>query len=906
MFKKKQRFSIRKFKVGVFSVLVGSLFVLDPSSTVAAEEHSPIDVQVVEERVQPGSGEIASETELPQAEPVEVSPTPAQSAELASETKVTPETAATVVKEDSAPSISEEPAAEEKVTTEAKPVAQAPETAETTTNKETPQVEAQATTKEVETPAEKVESKPATTTGSQFRSAFRAFRNADTSSGGLQTEKVANLDDIDYGVYGFSPTVNKNSIVEGYNGFVHRPGKNFKDRFPVSVNDAIMNKDPKTITDKPYVIIKNVGEYQGKTLDMKVEYVDWKKSVNANGDPVWGTYANAQLIIQRIVTGNGLSASLEGLDYLTVRETYIDSATGETVTVKANKALLDLDRDEMFAISNNSNATIQKMSDEITTADSGLPIGTVVKNSTRNAPKYLRDKETKQPIFDTDHRINVKYESSEDKPFEYSFVAPAFRNSTNGLGRNGIANAPAKRTQPDDSQRLEKFYGSRFSTRPLRKVTQFNGAGYRNRYVWGTIINEDVEPDTPLQYVADDDQGHTADLKEDGQVVKDENNKNVKQDAVEEVHIEKGTEEVSFRNETSTAFKINGEPLTQLVFTQKLDDRLTFKNGSLVVTLGEDDNGNPRIVTGQGTTKYDRATNTVTWTANSALLRNEESQGQSLTVDFKATSKVTGDGVIINPGATFDIDKYSVESNKTKITYGNYVPPVTDELQEEVDKEKEVTESTNYTNADPELKQAYDDALTKGTEVLEDPNATQADVDAAKEALEAARNALNGDSKQTPEAVDKSELEVEAAKEDEVTASDAYTKATEEAKKAYDDALAAAKEVLADPAATAEQVAAAKEALAKAAEDLANNPSKDPVAEAKEDAKKAIEEALAEKEAAIDASDATDEEKAAAKEAAKAEADKAKEAVDAAETADAVTEAKDSGVKSVEDVEVPS
>ncbi|MBF8971047.1 YSIRK-type signal peptide-containing protein, partial [Streptococcus sp. NLN76] len=819
MFNKKQRFSIRKFKVGVFSVLVGSLFVLDPSSTVAAEEHSPIDVQVVEERVQPGSGEIAPETELPQAEPVEVSPTPAQSAELASETKVTPETAATVVKEDSAPSISEEPAAEEKVTTEGKPVAQAPETAETTTNKETPQVEAQATTKEVETPAEKVESKPATTTSSSFRSGFRSagFRNAETTSSGVTVEKVANLDDVEYGVYGFSPTINKNSVVEAYNGANFRPSRRFQGKFPINVNSAILHRDPKTIENKPYVIIKNVGEYQGRQLDMKLEYADWKRMLVQNtGNQVYGQ-ANSILDIGRIITGTGLQMHMQGMDYITMRETYLDSATGETVSVKANKTLLDIDRQELFAISNNSNASIQKTSDEITVQPTTSAVGNVIYNNTTGAPRNYRDKDTKETIFDTDHRINVSYDATADKPFEYSFLA-----RKNEIRSKDIYENANNRNQnlAKVQENLDKYYASNNSTKNPRKVNRYYyEKPQTNRYIWGKIINEDVEPDIPVQYVSDADEGHTTTTLEDGE--------RIDNDPVELVTIAKPNEEVSFRNQTSTTFKVSGEPLTQLVFTQKLDDKLTYKNGSLKVYLGEDDNGNPKDVTSQGRTNYDAATRTLTWTANNALLTKEESQGEPLTVDFKATANAPGNGQIINPAATFKIDKDELQTNRTKIIYGNFVPPTTDALEEEVAKQEEVLPSTNYENADQDKKDAYDQALAKGEEVLNNANATQADVDAAKEALEAARNALNGDSK--PEAVDKSALEAEVANEDEVTASDDYTKAAEEAKKAYDDALAAAKEVLADPAATAEQVAAAKEALSNAAENLAKNPAPEAV-----------------------------------------------------------------------------
>ncbi|HFI0646298.1 TPA: Rib/alpha-like domain-containing protein, partial [Streptococcus suis] len=56
----------------------------------------------------------------------------------------------------------------------------------------------------------------------------------------------------------------------------------------------------------------------------------------------------------------------------------------------------------------------------------------------------------------------------------------------------------------------------------------------------------------------------------------------------------------------------------------------------------------------------------------------------------------------------------------------------------------QVKASGKYTGADETLKRAYDDALTKANEVLNNPSATQSEVDLALEKLIQAKHALNG------------------------------------------------------------------------------------------------------------------------------------------------------------------
>ena len=141
-----------------------------------------------------------------------------------------------------------------------------------------------------------------------------------------------------------------------------------------------------------------------------------------------------------------------------------------------------------------------------------------------------------------------------------------------------------------------------------------------------------------------------------------------------------------------------------------------------------------------------------------------------------------------------------------------------EQLQKAADKDPSIKDSDEYKNADPDKKKAYDDALKAAQDVLNDPDATQEEVNAAKDALEKAAKELNG------EATDKSKLEAEANKENATKDSNKYKYADAAKKKAYDDALAKAKEVLNNSKASQAEVDAALDALQKA--ELALNGTK--------------------------------------------------------------------------------
>lgn len=108
-----------------------------------------------------------------------------------------------------------------------------------------------------------------------------------------------------------------------------------------------------------------------------------------------------------------------------------------------------------------------------------------------------------------------------------------------------------------------------------------------------------------------------------------------------------------------------------------------------------------------------------------------------------------------------------------------------------------------YYNSDSELQSAFKEAVAKGKILLEQRDASDENYQLAREAIEAAMKALNG------QLTDKTALQTSVSQSGEVHKSVAYLNASEAAKKAYDDALANAEAVLADKNATQADVDAA-------------------------------------------------------------------------------------------------
>ena len=197
-----------------------------------------------------------------------------------------------------------------------------------------------------------------------------------------------------------------------------------------------------------------------------------------------------------------------------------------------------------------------------------------------------------------------------------------------------------------------------------------------------------------------------------------------------------------------------------------------------------------------------------------------------------------------------------------------------------------------YYNAEEAKKAAYDKAVADAAPVLAKENATQAEVDAAKKAVDDAKAALNGQPTNKEALTNAANADATATK-----AKPAYYNAEEAKKAAYDKAVADAAPVLAKENATQAEVDAAKKAVDDAKAKLDGQPTN------KEAAKAAVDAALAEKEKAIEANDKlSDAEKAAAKAEAKKAADEAKKVIEAATDQTGVNAKAAEGTKAVEAV----
>ena len=170
-------------------------------------------------------------------------------------------------------------------------------------------------------------------------------------------------------------------------------------------------------------------------------------------------------------------------------------------------------------------------------------------------------------------------------------------------------------------------------------------------------------------------------------------------------------------------------------------------------------------------------------------------------------------------------DATQAEVNKAKQDLANAAaaldgqPTDKDALKAEIAKDPTVKADDKYKNATDEKKQAYDDALAEAKRIDAKTDATQAEVNKAKQDLANAAAALDG------QPTDKDALKAEIAKDPTVKADDKYKNATENSKKAYDDALAEAKRIDAKTEATQAEVNKAKEDLANAAAALDGQPT---------------------------------------------------------------------------------
>ena len=208
-----------------------------------------------------------------------------------------------------------------------------------------------------------------------------------------------------------------------------------------------------------------------------------------------------------------------------------------------------------------------------------------------------------------------------------------------------------------------------------------------------------------------------------------------------------------------------------------------------------------------------------------------------------------------------------------------------DALKAEIAKDPTVKADDKYKNATENSKKAYDDALAEAKRIDAKTDATQAEVNKAKEDLANAAAALDG------QPTNKDDLQSEVDKENSVKDSDTYKNATDESKKKYDDALQKAKDVLADSNASQADVDKAKKDLEDAKNALDGQPTdkdalkaeiaKDPTTKADDKYKNATDEKKEAYDKALEEAKKVDEKEGASQ----AEVDKAKKDLEDAKNA---------------------
>ena len=154
------------------------------------------------------------------------------------------------------------------------------------------------------------------------------------------------------------------------------------------------------------------------------------------------------------------------------------------------------------------------------------------------------------------------------------------------------------------------------------------------------------------------------------------------------------------------------------------------------------------------------------------------------------------------------LNKYGSKDAYKKLEDAAKHPAVVDKdgLKSAVSEADTVKGDSKYYNA--KNKDAYDKALAAAQKVIDNPAATQQEVEDAQTALAAAQTALNGS------ATDKAALQSAVSEADTVKGDSKYYNAKN--KDAYDKALAAAQKVIDNPAATQQEVEDAQTALAAA------------------------------------------------------------------------------------------
>ncbi len=252
--------------------------------------------------------------------------------------------------------------------------------------------------------------------------------------------------------------------------------------------------------------------------------------------------------------------------------------------------------------------------------------------------------------------------------------------------------------------------------------------------------------------------------------------------------------------------------------------------------------------------------------------------------------------VLADPNATqqaVNEANTALTNAKTALDNSSALQNAKDALQQAVYAKSTTEKTPAYYNADSAKQQAYDTAISAGTDALNAQNPTVESLTTALNKINEAKNALDG------KATDTSKLTAAVNNADTVKAGNDYKDASADVQKQYDDAVKAGQQLL-DPTTapsplTQADVDRATKAITDAQRALTTSATTN-VKDAKEKATADLTTAVDAAKKAIDQdTNLTEDERNAAKAQVEQDASAAKEAINNATTNDAVTSAATAG-----------
>ena len=205
--------------------------------------------------------------------------------------------------------------------------------------------------------------------------------------------------------------------------------------------------------------------------------------------------------------------------------------------------------------------------------------------------------------------------------------------------------------------------------------------------------------------------------------------------------------------------------------------------------------------------------------------------------DANATQKAVDDAKAKLDAAREKLNEFTTNKDKLNAAIAEHGKVKTGDADKQGDA-KLKTADPAYQNATKEERKAYDDAVKKANELSADPNASQKDVNAAIDALQKAKKALDAKATDKSKLITAEKLTFDNPNDDASKQStfyknakaraDANDYAAKTAVDNYNNALAKAREVLKNAKATQAEVDAAKDALTKAEDALHKGYATDP------------------------------------------------------------------------------